>query len=164
MSDVLTGLRRETKWRRAHHGCDPDPFKNTGIGGINVYFALTDGERAVTWTLMTGMGLPDDAFREASPECKHPMHQDGYPYGFGPTPGPSPGTPPCRCPTGMKGAPRRPVTWIDVGECYGDSGYSLGDRAYTALAVHGDDALWAFLEEMWQHGFKNGGFPEASDG
>ena len=143
MSD--TNETREIQFRPAFHRCSTDPGKNYGIGSVLMTWVLKRDGWAMTWDAHTGWGLPDAAFKAASPGCTHGMHVRGYPNG-----GATGGAVDWHAPAPLYEGQERSqdaCCWID-GPCWMDSGFILGDTLFDLLRTDGGDAVWVRLGEL----------------
>ena len=129
---------RRVSFRAGYDKRHDDPSKDYGIAGVKIRFALIDGDRAVTWDLLTDWFVDGVSL-----------------HGLGPTAGA----------VSWHWAPERVGSdqehfWeegdCDVlpgGRCRGDAVYMIGDEAFRALRHGGEDGLWEFLAEQLAYDF-----------
>lgn len=140
-----SGEDRQVIFTPAFHKCSDEPGKNYGIGSVKMLWVLRHEGWAMTWDVFTDWGLPDAAFKDAAPSCRHPSHAKGYPNhkGHG---GAVDWHSPVPTYEGQDLAQSRCV-WLD-GPCYLDTGFCLGDDLFELLCKEGGEAVWAYLRVL----------------
>lgn len=148
--DTPSDELRVVRFRPAFHRCDPNPSKDYGIGGVRMLWVLRVNDWAMTWDVSTDWGLPDEAFRAARPDCKHPSHRNGYPRMHR---GASGGAVDWHSPVPLWEDSEQPSQLccpITNAPCYLDTGFILGDDLFDLLREDGDEAVWMKLRELME--------------
>lgn len=140
-ADVPADEQRIIRFQPGYHRCD----QRSGIGSVTMMWVLRVGDWAMTWDTHTDWGLPDRAFKAASPDCVHPAHQRGYPNG-GATGGAVDWHSPV--PLWEDHEQARECCPITGTACYINSGFILGDELFDLLRTEGDAAVWKRLREL----------------
>lgn len=135
---------REILIEPAYHKCP-----ESGICDPCIFFILRDPDRgaAITFRLATGWGMPDDAFKAASPDCTHAYHQNGWPFRAAGEFSAGPVSFHFAAPIGHCQTAAPCDVLGDITECYGDVGFSMGDVAFDVLRTKGSDGLFEWMEE-----------------
>lgn len=133
-----------------------DVADGRGCHGMAIVFILTGPAGAISWSLSTGLmanAVFDPDWRSG---CGRPPHRIGEPgwdrFGWDRRP-----RTPTAGPVESHSAVQSREWWdgphacdmLPGGQCFGDAGYLIGDRALTALLEGGDTALWVFLREIY---------------
>lgn len=136
---------RIIRFRPAWHKCDPDPHKDRGIHGVEMFWILRTGLWAVDWMVYTQWGLPDAEFHLV--RCTHPAHQGSWPstgeaMGAGIT---------IHSPVPLyEDQSPNPVCPITEASCYTDSSFALGNIWFELLRAKGDEIVWQQMREFLQ--------------
>lgn len=128
------GYRREI-WSHAARSIKEG---HGGNDGVQLFFVLTNGKKAIVWGLFTGWYHPQVVtdWEETGIDKMRPKPEGGAVEWHSSEP--------------LEGWPSGgdDCTLIDDGVCYRNIGFTLGEDVYDALCVGGFDAVWETLYEL----------------
>lgn len=123
--------------------------KGGGIHNVEMIFVLKGEAGAVTFTLGTGIYLPETT--EWRQTCIAHMNGDdstwyakGYAVGY---------CSPKPLYEYQINQGREKCSWLGC-TCYGDVGYSIADKPFDLLIRQGSEALWEWLENYYKEVFE----------
>lgn len=136
-------MKREVRFFPAFDKRAPEPEKNYGVHGVEIHFILSGEHGAVVFRLYTRWMLPQTyAFWEDElgipPRYKDQLPSDAGVLFHSAKPiyeGHTPSEDDCT----YLGKP-----------CYQDIGYTMGKEPLDLLIAEGDEAVWKWLEAMYQ--------------
>lgn len=126
--------------------------KGGGACGMKMVLALRGPKAVVTFQILTSW-TPAPLTTPFDWNQAKPWPRDSHPgIDFGhPSPGPMGGG------VSIHASERLQDWWIgpqdcnvtESGQCYGDTGYSIGDKVLEALVAEGDKGVWRELREIY---------------
>lgn len=134
-------FKREVVLQPAFDKRDPDPKKNYGIHGCDMFFYLIKEGKAIQFLVMTGFHLPhvrDELREKRSSSCSFGADV-GYHSPYPLYEGQEPMSKSCE---------------VIGGTCYYDGSGIQGGDMFNLLCEKGSEAVWKKMEKVWESTFK----------
>lgn len=142
-------MEREVSFRAAYDKRDPDPNKNYGVHGVDIFFVLRGEQGAITFCLFTDWVLPHVArwweSIGATRFCDPFVPQTGGLTFHSASPHPD-GSGPNEC------------NWLPGGRCYQRMSSTIHEREVAdRLIREGGEGVWAAMEGWYKETFGEDG-------
>jgi len=139
-------FQKTIAFRPASDRRHPEPKKNYGIRGLNIYFALKGPKGAVTFTLYTGWMLPHviNEWMMADPKVDR-FHYKPMPAGLDfhkP-----------RLLVDSANVTVKECEWLDGAPCYCGGSVTASDEVFELFLYYGEEAIWRYLRGYYDEVF-----------